>query len=119
MLKMPPPSPLFLSCGLSRCKWPLSETEEGLWLSSQAPQICIWLPCSLFHVGVHLREVVLHDVVGGAVGNGAEAERRLHGAGVGQTAILESDQVGKLLSATKGGLPFTEEILALGEKLAW
>ena len=56
------------------------------------------LPCSLFHVGVHLREVVLHDVVGGAVGNGTEAKRRFDGAGIRQTAVLESDQIGKLLS---------------------
>ena len=117
MLRVPPLSPLSLMWFVSL---QMATFRDGggvvVFLTRSSD---IWLPCSLFHVGVHLREVVLHDVVGGAVGNGAEAERRLHGAGVGQTAILESDQVGKLLSATKGGLPFTEEILALGEKLAW
>ena len=47
---------------------------------------------------MHLREVVLQDVVGGAVGNGSKAKRRFNGAGVCQTAILESDQIGKFLS---------------------
>ena len=80
------------------------------------------LPCSLFHVGVHLREVVLHDVVGGAVGNGSKAKGRFDGAGVCQTAILESDEIGKLLSerreASLSIIVVAEEVLAVADTLA-
>ena len=55
--------------------------------------------CSLFHVVVHLREVVLHDIVGGAVGDGSKAKLRLNGVGVGEAPVLHPGQIGELLSA--------------------
>lgn len=57
---------------------------------------------SPLHVGVHVWKVVLHDVVGGPVGYGPEAEGGLGGVGVGQAAVLNAGQVGELLSGWRG-----------------
>lgn len=58
---------------------------------------------SLFHVRVHVREVVLHDVVGGAVGDGAESERGLDRLRVGQPLVLHPGEVGELLPGDHEG----------------
>ena len=42
------------------------------------------IPAESLHVGVHLREVVLHDKVCGPVRDGPEPEGLLGGKGVGQ-----------------------------------
>ena len=116
------PRALPQTCGLSRCKRPEAlrrPRRDHHWIFS--PNFFSLL-CSLFHVGVHLREVVLHDVVGGAVGNGSKAKGRLDGAGVCQTAILESDQIGKFLperrEAALSIIVVAEEVLAVVDTLA-
>lgn len=52
---------------------------------------------------MHNREVVLHHVVGGAVGNGAEAKRRFVRQRVTQTTVFEAGQIGELLPGDHEG----------------
>jgi len=47
---------------------------------------------------MHVRKVVLHDVIRGAVGYGSEAKWRLGLQRVGQTRVFQAGQVRKLLS---------------------
>ena len=53
----------------------------------------------LFHVAVHLGEVVLHDVVSCSVWDCAEFEGGLQRIGIGQATIFKARQIGELLSA--------------------
>ena len=60
----------------------------------------IILQILLLHVCVHGREVLLEDVVGGSVGDGAEAEGGLAGQRIAQALVFQTAQVGILLSAS-------------------
>ncbi len=72
-------------------------TTDGTWRSRACPFV------SPLHVGVHGGKVVLHHVVRGAVGDGAEPEGWLRGLGIGESVILQTAEIRKLLSSNHEG----------------